>query len=234
MQKLHRAQSATLYILRHSTSARFSELRKAAGLESDIFKFHIQTLQKLGYVSKLPDGAYELTPAGREFANNLDDDQRTVQKQPKLSMLLFVTRQNDAGETEYLVQERLRHPFFGYVSCLSGPLQWGEAVEVTAGRELAKQTGLSAAFVIRGQYRQRDYSAVGGTLLEDKLFVVMEASAIHGTLQNTWPHGKNSWMTLAAIQRLPKRFDSFLGALAMLQAGQSAAVADTHYLPKDY
>ena len=233
MQTLHKAQISTLYLLRHARSARFGELRKPTGLESDIFKFHIQALQKKGYIVKTPEGAYELTATGREFANNLNDTQRTVQKQPKLSMLLIVTRQTK-NQTEYLVQERLRHPFFGYVSCLSGPVQWGEPAEETAAHELAKQTGLSATFVIRGQYRQRDYSAIETTLLEDKLFIVMEAYAVEGTLQDTWRHGKNSWMSLAAIQQLPKQFDSFTGAIRMLQSGQISAAAESYYQPEDY
>lgn len=234
MQKLHKAQISTLYVLRHTMSARFSELQKAAGLESDTFKFHLQTLQKAGYITKASTGAYELTIEGREFANNLDETRRTVHKQPKLSMLLVVTRQNTAGQTEYLVQERLRRPFYGYVACPSGPMQWGEVAEVTATQELTKQSGLSATFVVRGQYRQRDYSAVDDTLLEDKLFIVMVATATQGVLQNTWPYGKNTWMTFEAIQQLPKCFDSFLGVLAMLQAGQVVASGETYYQPDSY
>ena len=62
-------------------------------------------------------------------------------------------------------------------------MRWGEAFEEAAGRELAKQTGLTADFAARLFYRQRDYETTSDALLEDKLFVVLEAVNVQASLR---------------------------------------------------
>lgn len=187
--ELHRVQAIVLYGLRHTETARFSDLMRRTDLTSDEFKFHVKKLVRLGYLEKTPAGHYTLTVLGKEFSNNLDDAKRTVQKQPKLSVLLIVPKLCDEAEPQqYLFQQRKRNPYFGFWSCIGGPVQWGDEVEAAASRELTKQTGLHADFNVRLFYRQRDYAKESETLLEDKLFVALEAANVSGELTNTW-HG---------------------------------------------
>jgi ADP-ribose pyrophosphatase YjhB (NUDIX family)/predicted transcriptional regulator len=241
---LHQAQGAILYALRHGQELRFSELARASGLDSDAFKFHLRRLMDLTYIAKTAAGVYVLTPAGKEFANNLNQSATGVQKQPKLSVLLVVPRpgvasgasagaESDAAEQEYLFQCRHRSPYYGFWSCIGGPLQWGEDAEETAARELHKQSGLRASFTVRAFYRKRDYTE-DGALLEDKLFTVLEATDISGNLVPEWRGGRAAWMTLAEFNKQEKRFGSASEVIEMVRTGKMFASAEVTYPLEDY
>lgn len=238
---LHQAQGAILYALRHGRELRFSELARQSGLDDDAFKFHLRRLTGLRYATKTAAGVYVLTPAGKEFANNLNQTATAVQKQPKLSVLLVVPRPggpdvgsgSTPGEPEYLFQCRYRSPYYGFWSCIGGPLQWGEDAEETAARELGKQSGLSAAFTVRAFYRKRDY-AEDGALLEDKLFTVLEAADVSGELVPEWHGGRAAWMTVAELKRQGKYFESACEVIEMLRTGKTFASARVTYPLEDY
>jgi ADP-ribose pyrophosphatase YjhB (NUDIX family)/predicted transcriptional regulator len=233
-QEFHKAQISILRTLRHTPSARYTKLRRPTGLESDVFKFHLRKLQHQCYVHKLANGEYELTPSGKEFANNLSKVKRTVQKQPKLSVTIIASR--GAGNTvEYLFQRRLRQPFYGFWSSLSGPVQWGESLEVAARREFEKQTGLIAAvYTVKGFYRQTDYTLETDGLLEDKLFAVIEVAKVRGNLGNDWQKGHNAWMTLEALKSQPKYFPSIVEFIEMMGSGEFYRTQAARYAPDEY
>lgn len=205
--ELHKVHVGILHALRRTESARFSTLMSPSGLKSDAFKFYLRKLIDLGYVIKNTDGSYQLTASGKEFANNLDEQRRTPQRQPKLSVLIIATKLIN-GERHILLQRRLRNPFYGFWSLIGGPVQWGDDFTATAARELKKQTGLTANFKVRSFYRKRDYQLGTSHLLEDKLFVVIEATHITGDIQNTWSGGFSQWMTPAQLREQAKYFDS--------------------------
>jgi predicted transcriptional regulator len=230
---LHKVRASILKSLRRTGPARFSALMKPTGLESDTFKFHLRHLVKLGYVTKLPPGEYELTPSGKELANTIDDANLVIQKQPKLSFLLVVAR-TSRNERQFLLQKRLRSPYFGYRSFITGPILWAESFEEAAGRELKKQAGLSAQFKVRTFCRKRDYLSGEGNLLEDKLFVVLEASDVHGQLTDEWSGGENAWMTLEALRNQPKTFSSDLEVVESMDRNDSYISLDAEYDPEDY
>jgi hypothetical protein len=231
---LHKAQISILYALRHTQSARYSQLMQPTGLESDVFKFHVRKLVHYRLVEKLSDGSYHLTAQGKEVANNINGSTQSIQKQPKLSVLLVVSRQNTAGQTEYLLHQRLRNPFFHYWGFLSGPIAWGEPAEHAAQRELQKQTGLEAQFTVHGFYRQRDFIAGSTQLLEDKLFTVVCAQNPSGELGNTWKGGASKWLTKQEIALLPHLFAATLSMIAMIQNGETYAAYDSQLPPQDY
>lgn len=226
---LHKVETSILRDLRRHASARFSELMRPTGLESDSFKFHLRKLMKHGYIHKLENGSYALTLAGKEYANNLSRTSLGVQKQPKLSVILVTSRYNDSGQVEYLFQERLRQPFIHFWGFLSGPVQWGEQVEEAAHRELYKQTGLQANFEVSGICRSRDYLSFDNHLLEDKLFIVMRADTPNGQLSNEWSGGNNAWLTLNALSSKPKVFSSDTAILDLLKAGKIYTSIDRLY-----
>jgi predicted transcriptional regulator len=232
--RLHKVQTSMLYALRHTESARYSDLMRPTGLTSDVFKFHVRNLVQQGLIEKGEDGTYRLTSRGKEFANNLDEAARSVQKQPKLTLRICLGRENDKGETEYLFQERLRNPFWGYWDTIGGPVLWGESIEDAASRELRKQTGLSATFSVKAFMRVRDFNETTGDLLEDKLFAVLKADDYSGTLANTWQGGRNAWMTAGELLATNKYFESTPKMLALLQSGLSYASDDVRYTPEQY
>lgn len=220
MNEVHKVQASILYQLRHGQSARYTELMKQTGLESDVFKFHIKALTKRGVIEKLTSGSYRLTTSGKEYANNLNELGSRQLKQPKMSVMIAITRQNAAGEVEYLVQQRKRQPFYDYWGCMSGPAQWGQDFVETAKAEVAKQCGVQAAdFTVRMFYRQTDYLDTQKKLLEDKLFVVVTATYTGGELR-AWAGGQAAWMTELELTSQESYFENSAKIITLLSGGK--------------
>jgi len=234
-QHLHKAQASILRDLRHTPTARYSTLRQPTGLESDSFKFHLRKLVDQGYVQKLPSGDYSLTAIGKEYANNLDTIQQTIQKQPKLSVVVVASRRSRlTGDKEYLFQQRLRSPFYGYWGCISGPVRWGESLEAAARRELSKQTGYMTDCAVRAFYRKVDHATDTDDILEDKLFAIVEATITDDGLDNSWPWGKNAWMAVDELAKQDKYFASTYDFIDMLEQGQPYETNASATTTQDY
>ena len=123
---IHEAQTKILRELLFLPATNFTDLQKVSGLESDHVKFHIKRLVELGYVEK--NGArYLLSIKGKEYANKLDTDAGVIERQPKVAVLLVVEREHH-GTKEYLLQERRKHPYFGYWGAPTGKVRWGESI----------------------------------------------------------------------------------------------------------
>lgn len=204
------------------------------GHTSDTFKFHLRKLVKLGYVAKQDDGAYALTPRGKEYANGLNTQLRTTQKQPKLSVLIVATKKTGRDEAQYLVQKRQRNPFFGYWGEIHGRAEWGETFEETASRQLKRQAGLDATFTVKGFRRIRDYDGVSNEMLEDKVFVIVEAANINGVLSNRYDGGENAWMTIDELKAQDKVFASTLSVIQSHGDTDFYQAQDLVYNPGDY
>ena len=233
-KQLHRVLVSILRTLRYSESARFSELMMPTGLESDTFKFYLRDLVKHGYVEKLESGSYRLTPNGKEFANSLNEAQRLIQKQPKISVLIVATMDRPAGEPLYLLQKRARHPFHGFWSEVHGRSEWSEPFEETASRQLTRQTGLKAEFRVHSFHRVRDYHSEKGDLLEDKLFVVVKAKNVTGEIVNKYGGGFNAWLTLEELQHQDKVFPSTLATIKEIDDSSFYRADDYTYTPGEY
>jgi len=205
---------------------------KPTELKSDAFKFYVRRLRELGYIGKDEDGNYSLTAVGKEFANNLDEDTAMIQKQPKLSILIIIPKPKD--ETRFLFQRRLRQPYYDFYGQLSGPVRWGEEIEVSAARELTKQTGLVGDCKVIGFYRQKDFDNTAKLLLEDKLFAIVEAIVKDEVLENSWSGGYNEWMTLEEYMQKEKRFPATERVLAMRATNQTYASEMASYAPEEY
>jgi len=233
--QLHQTQLSILHALRYADSKRFSELMAPTGHTSDTFKFHLRRLIDAGYVEKMVEGSYHLTSQGKEYANNLNEVARTTEKQPKISALAIVTRVDTDGQTRYLIQQRARQPFYGYWSEIHGRVEWGESFEETARRQLKRQTGLDAVFTVYGFRRVRDHNAIGGELLEDKLFVVLRATSVAGELTNDYAGGINHCLTANEVKAQEKIFASTRAIIESIEAGSNEFMMhDFTYLPEDY
>jgi ADP-ribose pyrophosphatase YjhB (NUDIX family) len=206
---------------------------RPTGLDSDVFKFHLRKLVHQKLVEKQSDGQYALTLRGKEFANNLSRTDFTVQKQPKLSVAIIAKKQTSDGVV-YLFQKRQRNPYYGFWGILTGPIQWGEQIEETAKREFEKQTGLSAMYKIQSFYRKTDYEKDTRGLLEDKLFVVIEATDIRGEITNKWAGGFNAWMSISELENQPKYFASSHDLIQMAQPGKKYSSEKAFYKRADY
>jgi len=231
-KQLHPAHVAILRVLLFSPEARFAELQKEAGLSSDHFNFYLQQLLNEGFIEKTEAGSYHLTFKGKEFSNRFDTDARTVERQPKVAVLLMIY--GDDGRQ--LVQQRLKQPFYGYWGRPTGKIRWGEMILEAAGRELQEETGLSAELSFRAIYHKMDHNKRTGELLEDKIFFVIDCRRPHGKLITDFEGGRNAWLTQEAYdaQELSfERGDSF--AKRLEEAEPTSIMERRHeYEPEDY
>ncbi|MEI6053735.1 MAG: NUDIX hydrolase, partial [Candidatus Saccharibacteria bacterium] len=189
-------------------SVGFAKLQKITGMSSDHFNFHLQKLVELKLVEKVSRGTYSLTPRGKEYANKLDTDNHTVERQPKTAVILAVERIKN-GKKEYLFQERLKQPYYGFWGFATGKVRWGETIVQTAERELMEETGLTADHRVAGVYHELVYQQETGEQLEDKIFFVVHCTDIKGKLVKEFEGGRNQWMTREQALGQPKIFTSF-------------------------
>jgi len=210
--KIHDAQVSILRELLFRPSATFAELQKPTDLSSDHFNFHIARLVELGYVQKVSRGSYSLTQKGKEYANKLDTDDNTIERQPK-SAVIVAAQQGD----KWLFQERLKHPYFGFWGFPGGKIRWGETIAAAAARELLEETGLTATVTYKGVYHEQVVSAETGEQLEDKIFHSFYCTDVSGTLITNFEGGKNEWLTIKEATAKAKKFASFGVELNMMQ-----------------
>lgn len=223
-----------LHALRYAETERFSDLMRPTGQTSDTFKFHLRKLVSLGYVAKADDGSYQLTARGKEYANNLNEQQRMAEKQPKVSVLVVVANTDSDGQVRYLLQKRARKPFYGYWCEIHGRVQWGESFEATAKRQLKRQAGLDAEFKVVAFRRVRDLGAENEQLLEDKLFVIMRAVNMSGSLTNDYAGGTNAWLTIDELRTQMKVFASTLAIIKESELSHFYTAQDLYYSLEDY
>jgi ADP-ribose pyrophosphatase YjhB (NUDIX family) len=203
---LHETQILILRHLLFVSNARFAELQKSTGLTSDHFNFHVKKLLALQLIEKQEE-RYALTPKGKEYANRMDTDENEIEKQPKISVALVVERQRE-GRREFLAQQRLKQPYYGFWGRLGGKIRWGESFEEAAARELKEETGLTADFTYKMIFRKRDYDEASNELLEDKVFVIMHTADATGELIQDFEGGHNAWLTQDEFIAKEKTFES--------------------------
>lgn len=203
---VHAAQTSILRHLLFTPASGFAELQKTTNLTSDHFTFHVKKLIESGMVEKVEE-KYRLTPRGKEYANRMDTDENEIEKQPKVSVALIVERQN-GDRREFICQQRLKQPYYGFFGRLGGKVRWGESFEDAAARELLEETGLTGQFTFSHVFHKKDYRKSDGSLLEDKVFIIMHCSSVSGEMIVNFEGGKNYWMTQEELIAQDKVFES--------------------------
>ncbi|MBC7943509.1 NUDIX domain-containing protein [Candidatus Saccharibacteria bacterium] len=214
---IHEAQSLILRHLLFVTGANFATLQKQTALTSDHFNFHIKKLVESDLVEKNSD-KYSLTRRGKEYANRMDTDENEIEKQPKVSVALVVERQHN-GKREFLAQQRLKQPYYGFWGRLGGKVRWGESFEEAAKRELKEETNLEGEFTFKMIFHKRDYRKNGGQLLEDKIFAIMHSATCSGELADEFEGGLNRWMTQEEFMQQEKTFESARDFISLVDNG---------------
>lgn len=234
--QIHDAQTKILRELLFRPSAGYAELQKPTGLSSDHFNFHIKRLVELGYIEKRGTKQYALTARGKEHTNKLDTETNTLERQPKLSVIIVGWRERAGGqELEFLVQQRRKNPYYGYWGRLGGKIRWGETVLEAAARELEEETGLSADLEYKGLYHKMDYNEQTGELLEDKFFLIIKATNFQGELVEDFEGGHNAWLTHREIGQQDKVFQGMRESFGFADQDQLTFNENKlHYHPADY
>ena len=216
---MHQIQNNILKVLLLNKKARFAEIN-VDKISNDHFTFHLKRLLAQKLVEKDEQGFYNLTTIGKEFANRLDTDAEKVcaERQAKVSVLVVCV--DSAGkEIKYLIQERLKHPYYGFYGFVAGKIKWGETVQEAAQRELREEAGLSADLILAGIEHKIDYSSQD-ELLEDKYFYIMKGANFSGQLLESFEGGRNMWMTKPEIAKLPNLFDDVFTIMEVIAKGK--------------
>jgi ADP-ribose pyrophosphatase YjhB (NUDIX family) len=158
----------------------------------------------MAYVEKTNENKYSLTHLGKEYANKLDTDNNTIERQPKSAVIIVL--QNERKDV--LVQERLKHPYFGFWGYPGGKIRWGETILDAGARELSEETGLEADLAYQGIYHEHVRSAENDELLEDKIFHVIAGRNIRGGLIESFEGGRNAWMSINDLLNTKKKYAS--------------------------
>ncbi len=211
--ELHPVQSDILLVLLFKPKARFRDLNTTE-MTTDHFTFHVKRLENFELIEKIKGGFYRLTDKGKEFANRFDTDSVVLERQAKVGIIIVCVRKS-RGKKEYLIQQRLKQPFYGYWGFLTGKITWGETVFETAKRELKEETGLTGKLKLVGVKHKMDYSQDKRNLLEDKFFFVFRATNVKGGLKKKFEGGKNVWLTKPEIRKTQKLFDGVFETIKM-------------------
>lgn len=212
--EIHPIQATILRELLFKPEARFSELN-IKDLTTDHFTFHISRLLESKLVEKTTNNKYTLTNKGKEFANRLDTDIAKIERQPKVGVSVICVKE-ERKIKKYLIQKRLKQPYFGYHGVITGKVRWGETMQETAARELLEETGLIGEITLRGIKHKMDYNKEK-SLLEDKIFFVHIAVNCKGDLKETFEGGENHWYSVDEIQNLDNLFPDVWLLLEMTQ-----------------
>lgn len=207
---LHEVQGSILRELLFHNGTNFASLNKTE-LTNDHFTFHIKRLLSEGIIEK-KGKLYYLTQKGKQFAGKLDIDSKKMEKFGTPGVAVTAKKMID-GIPHYIVQQRLKEPFYGYYGFINGKIRFSEFSKDTARRELKEETGVSGepeilmvAHKLRGPSREE-------IKLDHFFFLYLVKNPV-GELQDT-KEGKNFWKPLDEIRKLQifPGFESYLDAV---------------------
>jgi 8-oxo-dGTP pyrophosphatase MutT (NUDIX family)/predicted transcriptional regulator len=192
-KETHPIQLDILKKLVLNESQRFSDMRPPS-VSSVHLTFHIKQLIAAGVVEKTTEGQYRLTTQGKEAASRLDIDtlQVKVEKQGKIGVLVIPSRVHK-GVKQFAMQQRLKHPFFGFWGFVTGKIKRGESVQESAARELEEEMGLTGTLVHKAIHHERIYD-LADQLLDDKYFFIYTVEDSQGELLAFFDGGHNEWI----------------------------------------
>lgn len=203
MDNLNSIQLKILSTLLFHPDARFKDLNTDS-LSTDHFSYHLRTLQELGLVKK-EKLKYALTSKGKMMAGKIDTTVHKMEAQPKVSIIV-IAHKTVRGREKYLVQQRLKEPYFGYKGFMTGKVKFGQTLEETARRELWEEMGVSGKFNFCYEIHEMVYDKKTGEQLEDKFFHIMECTEITGKHEKKTTEGLNRWVTEEQFRKMKPKY----------------------------
>lgn len=203
MENPNPIQIKILSTLLFNPKARFKELN-IDSLTTDNFSYHIKSLLTNELIKK--DGYfYSLTSKGKMIAGKVDTDTHTIEKQPKVSVIVVPYKY--FGKTrKFLVQQRTKEPYFGYWGFMTGKVRFGETLSETAQRELKEEGGINGKFKFRFEIHEMVYDKNTKEQLEDKFFHIMEAYDLLGDIPEKTKEGNNKFVTVEEFRKLNPKY----------------------------
>lgn len=206
----HPVQISILKELLFNNGTNFASLNKS-NLTNDHFTFHIKTLVGLGLIEKFQN-KYFLTQEGKVYAGELDTVNLNIEVCGKASIAVTAKKIIN-GKKYFLVQQRLKEPFYGKYGFINGKIRFGDTSEATAIRELEEETGLTGKVINLGVCHKLRGPSPDNITLDNYFFIYLVKNP-KGKLKDT-DEGKNSWMTIEEIKK-QKTFPGFEDILKII------------------
>lgn len=157
---------------------------------SNKIAYHLKHLCKIGLVSKT-DNKYSLSEQGRALSAHIGSD-GTITRMPTVAYLLIIK-----NGKKFLCQRRRKEPFRGYLSFVSGSVDFGTSSMEYAKKDAERQTGLTIKS-IQPKGIEEVITYDGGQKAYHHVLIAYDASA-RGKLKQTI--GKeNVWLTKKQIK----------------------------------
>lgn len=190
---MHRIEKYVLHRLILSPSSRYAKI-KPKGVEGNLFMYHLKKLIKENFIRKKNDGRYELTPAGKLFADKLS--LKSFQPRILPNIVTLIACKNQKGE--FLLYKRKRQPFLGLIGFPYGKIHLGEKIADAAKRELKEKTGFSATLTHKGDVYITTFQ--NGELISHVFCHVFSGETPKGQLKRDTEIGKCFWAKIKDIK----------------------------------
>jgi ADP-ribose pyrophosphatase YjhB (NUDIX family) len=136
------------------------------------------------------NGHYSLSDLGQKLSAFIEGDTGKKAVFPTFANVLIIEE-----DGKFLVQKRLKEPFFGYWGLISGKINFGLNMEECAKRDITEETGLVAEKSRMIGINQAKTFADGKLKYHHIMFYV-RLSELSGELKKTIHKGENEWVTI--------------------------------------
>ena len=203
MEDLNQIQIKILTELLFNPKARFKNLNTDF-LSTDNFSYHIRSLLNSGLIKK--EGYfYSLTTKGKMFAGKVDTLTHTMEKQPKVSVIL-IPHKMFGKQKKFLIQQRTKEPYFGYWGFIAGKVKFGETLKETTERELREEADVTGSIRFCYEIHEMVYDKETGSQLEDKFFQVLEVYDLTGNAAEKTREGNNRFVTVEEFRKIKPKY----------------------------
>lgn len=151
--------------------------------------------------------AYQLTLVGKEFVGRMNDQDMSVEKQPKVSVMIIPYKMVK-GKRMMLVNKRLKQPYYGKVGDFTGKVRFGEGIEQAAKREFFEETGLTAQFKFAKCIRKIAY--IEQEIVQDNVIYLFTATKLKGDLIEDQGELHNFWIEEKELRKRDDLYSTLL------------------------
>lgn len=190
---VHYIQAKILKNLLYVESSGYARLRPA-GLESNLFAYHLEQLLKDGFVAKI-DKTYRLAPRGLALVDRMSQEKMVDRLQPHILTVISIT--NAKGQT--LLYKRGFQPYIHKLGFPLGKTHLEETIQQAAERELYEKTGLQDIPLTQRGMVYVHITQAGFTITK-ALCHVFEGSLTEALPTTSSHRGSCEWLDISTLE----------------------------------